>query len=269
MTNITSFFGIILGLAIYHNKLLTIRFPISFYKQLLGKKPELSDLKDIDKEVYRSMKLILSTPDINDWDLNFTLLDKDIDGKPKTIELKAGGEDIPVTNENKEEFVNLVLNHHINLTQTQMEIIKSAFYEFVPIDFIQDFEPNELEQILCGIQKIDLNDLRVHTEYGEGYSDSTQTIKIFWEVLLSIQEEEITKFIQFITGTYKVPVGGFGHLYGSNGPQKFQIIPKKLSGLPTAHSCFNRLELPIYSDKEKLKRELLYAITETSGFGLE
>jgi len=263
------FFGIILGIAVYHNKLLTVRFPVSFYKQLLAKKPELSDLEDIDREVYNSMKQILNTADINDWDLNFTILDKDIDGKPGTVELKTGGEDIPVTNENKEEFVNLVLNHYINTTQNQMEAIKSAFYEFVPIEFIQDFEPNELEQIICGAQQIDVNDIRTHTEYGEGFTESSLTIRLFWEVLLSLQEDELVKFIQFTTGTSKVPVGGFAHLYGSNGPQKFQIIPKNHMGLPTAHSCFNRLELPLYTDKEKLKRDFLYAITETSGFGLE
>jgi len=215
------------------------------------------------------MKQILNTTDITDWDLYFTLSEKDIDGKPRTIELKPGGEDLPVTNDNKEEFVNLVINYYINLSQNQMEVIKSAFYEFVPIDFIQEFEPNELEQLICGIQQIDINDLRANTEYGEGFSESTQTIKLFWEVLLQFQEDELSKFLQFTTGTSKVPVGGFCHLSGSNGPQKIQIIPKKLYGLPTAHSCFNRLELPVYTDKEKLKRELLYAITETSGFGLE
>jgi hypothetical protein len=263
------FFGIILGIAVYHNRLLTLRFPLSFYKQLLGKKLELADLKDIDKDVYRSMKQIKNASDVTDWDLYFTVMDKDINGNTETIELKNGGEDIPVTNENKEEFINLVLNHYLNTTKPQMDVIKSTFYEFVPLDFIQDFEPNELEQIISGAQQIDVNDLKAHTEYGDGYTDKSESIKLFWEVLMSFQEEELVKFLQFTTGTNKVPVGGFGHLYGSNGPQKFQIIPKKLNGLPTAHSCFNRLELPNYTDKEKLKRDLLYAVTETAGFGLE
>jgi len=84
-----------------------------------------------------------------------------------------------------------------------------------------------------------------------------------------LSQDELKKFLQFSTGSNKVPLGGFLHLYGSNGPQKFTITPKKVAGLPTAHSCFNRLELPGYTDKDKLKRDLLYIITETCGFGLE
>jgi len=116
---------------------------------------------------------------------------------------------------------------------------------------------------------VDRNDLKVNTEYGEGLSEASPVIKLFWEILNSFHEEDMTKFLQFTTGTNRVPVGGFAYLYGSNGPQKFQIFLKKVAGLPTAHSCFNRLELPNYTDKEKFKKDLLYAINETSGFGLE
>jgi len=88
--------------------------------------------------------------------------------------------------------------------------------------------------------------------------------------MLTLSQEELRSFLQFTTGSNKVPVGGFSHLYGSNGPQKFTIVPKKIPGLPTAHSCFNRLDLPsYYTDKEKLKKDLLFATTETHCFGLE
>jgi hypothetical protein len=85
----------------------------------------------------------------------------------------------------------------------------------------------------------------------------------------SLSQDELRSFLQFTTGSNKVPIGGFAHLYGSNGPQKFTIVPKKTHGLPTAHSCFNRLDLPNIADKEKFKKDLLYAINETQGFGLE
>jgi len=195
-------------------------------------------------------------------------LDKDENGKPITVELKQGGEDIPVTNENKEEYINLVLHYYLHSTK-QMDAIKETFHQFVPLDLLQEFEPQELEQILCGKQKIDRNDFKANTVYGDGLSESSAVVKMFWEILSTLQEEEFIKFIQFTTGTTKVPVGGFAHLYGSNGPQKFQIWQKKVQGLPTAHACFNRLELPMCTDKEKLKKELLLAINETAGFCLE
>jgi len=51
--------------------------------------------------------------------------------------------------------------------------------------------------------------------------------------------------------------------------KNLQLCRKKTTGLPTAHSCCNRLDLPSFADKEKFRKDLLYAITETHGFGLE
>lgn len=128
----------------------------------------------------------------------------------------------------------------------------------------------------------DVSDLKANCEYGEGFTESTLTVKHFWEVLATFNSSEVRKFLKFVTGTEKVPIGGFSHLVGSNGPQKFTIVPKKTSGLPTSHSwyetctyfvvlisSFNRLELQTYADKAALKKDLLTAINETSGFGLE
>jgi len=225
------FFGTIMGIAIYHNKLLFSRFSLPFYKKFLGKKEDFKDLKYIDKEVYRSMKKIRDATDISGWELDFSVLDKDENGKPVTFELKKGGEEIPVTNENKDEYINLVMNHYFNSTKLQMDAIKETFHIFVPFDYIQEFEPEEFEQILCGNPQIDKNDLKSNTEYGDIFSESSPVIKMFWEVFMTLQDDEVVKFLQFTTGTTKVPVGGFAHLYGSNGLQKFQICLKKVNGL--------------------------------------
>jgi len=151
-----------------------------------------------------------------------------------------------------------------------MEQIKKGFYQFVPLSLLEEFDIEEIYQLVGGAQvDIDVLDLKNNTDYGEGVSDSHPTIKLFWDVLIGFTQEELRSFLQFTTGTTKVPVGGFSHMYGSNGAQKFNINIKKHSGLPTAHSCFNRLEIPSYTDKDKLKKDILYAIKETQGFGLE
>jgi len=136
---------------------------------------------------------------------------------------------------------------------------------------LRSLNQKKIFKLVGGIQSsIDVLDLKNNTEYGgEGIGENSPTIKLFWDVLIAFTQEDLRSFLHFTTGTTKVPVGGFAHLYGSNGPQKFTIQLKKLNGFPTAHSCFNRLELPPYTDKEKLKKELLYAIKETQGFGLE
>jgi E3 ubiquitin-protein ligase HUWE1 len=66
-----------------------------------------------------------------------------------------------------------------------------------------------------------------------------------------------------------VPLGGFGQLQGVSGAQKFSIHLGHGGSdrLPTAHTCFNQLDLQRYDSKESLKERLMLAIHEGGGFG--
>lgn len=75
----------------------------------------------------------------------------------------------------------------------------------------------------------------------------------------------------FVTGTSKVPLGGFKALRGQRGPQRFTIqkVPARHDSLPASHTCFNTLDLPSYTDAEVLRDKLLIAIREGGeGFGM-
>uniref|UniRef100_A0A3Q3WF14 HECT-type E3 ubiquitin transferase n=1 Tax=Mola mola TaxID=94237 RepID=A0A3Q3WF14_MOLML len=85
-----------------------------------------------------------------------------------------------------------------------------------------------------------------------------------------MDNEKRMRLLQFVTGTCRLPVGGFADLMGSNGPQKFCIEKVgKENWLPRSHTCFNRLDLPPYKSYEQLKEKLMFAIEETEGFGQE
>ena len=94
-------------------------------------------------------------------------------------------------------------------------------------------------------------------------------VQWFWAVVRELGKEDLARFVQFCTGTSKVPLEGFKALQGVSGPQKFQI--HKSYGaktlLPTAHTCFNQLDLVEYDSKEQLKERLQLAIKEGLGFG--
>ena len=66
-----------------------------------------------------------------------------------------------------------------------------------------------------------------------------------------------------------MPLDGFSALQGSEGVQRFGVhkaFDPQL--LPTAHTCFNQLDLPEYPSEEVMKAKLLLAIRECSeGFG--
>ena len=58
-----------------------------------------------------------------------------------------------------------------------------------------------------------------------------------------------------------MPVNGFKDLQGSDGPRRFTIEKSgDPAGLPRSHTCFNRLDLPPYTDYESLEQKLLFAI---------
>lgn len=102
-----------------------------------------------------------------------------------------------------------------------------------------------------------MNDLKRNTDY-INYTKDSQAIIWFWQVLEALTAEQKANFIQFVTGTSKVPLEGFKALKGIGGQiQRFQIhkvYNNKL--LPTSHTCLNQLELPEYESKEKMRRNL-------------
>ena len=68
----------------------------------------------------------------------------------------------------------------------------------------------------------------------------------------------------FATGSNQAPIGGLARL-----PFKLQRMCPDTDALPTASTCFNTLLLPDYADEDKLRRKLLLALRECSGFGLQ
>merc|ERR1712210_443735 len=92
-------------------------------------------------------------------------------------------------------------------------------------------------------------------------------IEWFWKILFSLSRSEKAAFLQFVTGSSKVPLAGFSELQGMRGVQKFSIHKANGSSgaLMSAHTCFNSLDLPVYSSEEELREKLLYAINEGVG----
>eukprot|EP00163_Fabomonas_tropica_P003775 TRINITY_DN1333_c1_g1_i1.p1 TRINITY_DN1333_c1_g1~~TRINITY_DN1333_c1_g1_i1.p1 ORF type:complete len:2228 (+),score=681.47 TRINITY_DN1333_c1_g1_i1:938-6685(+) len=264
------FVGRIIGKAVLDDFMLDCHFTRSFYKHILGQKVSFEDMQALDPDYYKSLKWILENDIEGVLDLTFTT-EADRFGTKEEIELKPNGANIPVTNENKEEYVALITeNRTTTAIKQQLEHFLEGFHELIPRRLVSMFDPSELELLISGLPDIDIDDLRVHTEYGGGYNQSSPVIRWFWEVVSSFTNEEKAKLLQYVTGTSKVPLEGFAALKGMSGPQKFQIHKTytPTSHLPTAHTCFNQLDLPVYTSRAQLKDRLMLALTAGSaGFG--
>ncbi|XP_041914443.1 E3 ubiquitin-protein ligase NEDD4-like isoform X25 [Alosa sapidissima] len=260
------FIGRVAGMAVYHGKLLDGFFIRPFYKMMLGKQITLKDMESVDSEYYNSLKWILEN-DPTELDLRFCI-DEDNFGQTYQVDLKPSGSDMVVTNDNKKEYIDLVIQwRFVNRVQKQMNAFLEGFTELIIIDLIKIFDENELELLMCGLGDVDVNDWRQHTVYKNGYCPNHPVIQWFWKAVLLMDAEKRIRLLQFVTGTSRVPMNGFAELYGSNGPQLFTIeqwgTPDKL---PRAHTCFNRLDLPAYDTFEDLREKLLMAVENAQGF---
>uniref|UniRef100_A0A8C7SLF1 E3 ubiquitin-protein ligase n=1 Tax=Oncorhynchus mykiss TaxID=8022 RepID=A0A8C7SLF1_ONCMY len=244
------FIGRFIAMALYHGKFIDTGFTLPFYKLL---RPFIIDnsLEEGGVELYFAQ-------------------DMEILGKVSTHQLKDDGEDELVTTENKEEYISLLTDWRFTRgVEEQTKAFLDGFNEVVPLEWLRYFDEKELELMLCGMQEIDLSDWQKNTIYRH-YTKNSKQIHWFWQVVKEMDNEKRIRLLQFVTGTCRLPVGGFAELIGSNGPQKFCIDKVgKETWLPRSHTCFNRLDLPPYKSLEQLREKLLFAIEETEGFGQE
>uniref|UniRef100_A0A8C7TPU9 E3 ubiquitin-protein ligase n=1 Tax=Oncorhynchus mykiss TaxID=8022 RepID=A0A8C7TPU9_ONCMY len=264
------FIGRFIAMALFHGKFIDTGFSLPFYKRMLNKPWALKDLESIDPEFYNSL-IWIKENDIEECGLEmYFSVDKEILGEITTHELKPDGGEVLVTEENKEEYIRLVAEWRLSRgVEEQTQAFFEGFNEVLPQQYLQYFDAKELEVMLCGMQEIDLADWQRNTIYRH-YARSSKQVLWFWQLIKEMDNEKRMRLLQFVTGTCRLPVGGFADLLGSNGPQKFCIEKVgKENWLPRSHTCFNRLDLPPYKSYEQLKEKLMFAIEETEGFGQE
>ncbi|KAL1513119.1 hypothetical protein ABEB36_002580 [Hypothenemus hampei] len=260
------FIGRVAGMAVYHGKLLDAFFIRPFYKMMLSKSIDLKDMESVDSEYYKSL-LWIKENDPSDLDLTFSV-DEESLGHTTVHELIEGGVNIPLDNSNKDEYIKCIIQwRFVGRVQEQMNAFLDGFSDLVPLNVIKIFDENELELLMCGIQKIDVKDWKLNTLYKGDYHTNHIIIQYFWRAVLSFNNEMRARLLQFVTGTSRVPMNGFKELYGSNGPQLFTIEKwGTTDNFPRAHTCFNRLDLPPYESYPLLREKLIKAIEGSQGF---
>uniref|UniRef100_A0A3P8Z9B5 HECT-type E3 ubiquitin transferase n=1 Tax=Esox lucius TaxID=8010 RepID=A0A3P8Z9B5_ESOLU len=264
------FSGRILGLALIHQYLLDAFFTRPFYKALLRLATDLSDLEYLDEEFHQSLQWMKDNDITDILDLTFTV-NEEVFGQVTERELKSGGSNLQVTEKNKKEYIERMAKWRVERGVVQQtEALVRGFYEVVDSRLLSVFDARELELVIAGTAEIDLHDWRNNTEYRGGYHDGHIVMRWFWGAVEHFNNEQRLRLLQFVTGTSSVPYEGFAALRGSNGLRRFCIEKwGKVTSLPRAHTCFNRLDLPPYPSYALLYEKLLIAVEETSTFGLE
>lgn len=237
--NYFKFIGRVVGLAIFHRRFLDAFFIGALYKMILGKSVVLADMEGVDADFHRSLQWMLDN-DISGGILEQTFSTEDERFGVITVEdLIPGGRDIDVTNDNKKEYVDLMVKWRIEKRiAEQFQAFREGFHELIPQDLINVFDERELELLIGGIAEIDVDDWKKHTDY-RGYTESDEVIQNFWQTVRGWDGEQKSRLLQFTTGTSRIPVNGFKDLQGSDGPRRFTIEKAgEINNLPKAHTWY-------------------------------
>lgn len=291
------FVGRMLGKAVYEGIVVDVPFASFFVSQFSGQTGGalyswLDELASLDRDLYRSLTLVKHYKgDVRQLELTFSL-DEDVLGKLVTHELIPGGRAVPVTNENKINYIHLMAHFrmHMQIKDQTAAFIK-GFRSIINPEWLALFSTPELQRLISGDNvPLDLRDLRRHTQYYGGFHDSHRVVCWLWDILeKDFSEEERGLFLKFVTSCSKSPLLGFAHLeppfsircveVGDDEDtgdtigsviRGFFTIRKKdpQNRLPTSSTCFNLLKLPNYQKKSTLREKLRYAVTSNTGFEL-
>lgn len=272
------FLGRVVGKALYEGILLDYSFSHVFVEKLLGRYSFLDELSTLDPELYRNLMYVKNYDgDVKDLCLDFTVTEESF-GKRHVVELKSGGKDISVTNENKMQYIHAMADYKLN---QQILPFSNAFYrgltDLVSPSWLKLFNANEFNQLLSGGNyDIDVDDLKNNTRYTGGYNEGSRTIKIFWEVIKGFEPEERCMLLKFVTSCSRAPLLGFKYLQppftihkvACDVPLWATIGGQDVERLPSASTCYNTLKLPTYKRSGTLRTKLLYAISSNAGFEL-
>lgn len=280
--------GQVVAKAIQDCRLLDIQFSKSFFKLAVHGSLDHEDLKCIDPQLFKFLqeikssfprsegsKLIVSGAAIEDLCLYFVL------PGDETFELCPGGCEMQVTSDNADKYVEYVFEAILySGVKNQIEAFREGFNKIFPLHHLKIFYEDEMDLMICGDVNSDgwtFEILSSAIKCDHGYSSESEPVINLIQVLVELDSEDKRQFLKFVTGSPRLPAGGFLALNprltvvrkspeASVDNKKDEEL-KNLSDrdLPSVMTCANYFKLPPYSSKEILKDRLLFAIKEGQG----
>lgn len=288
------FMGKFMAKAVMDSRMLDLPFSLTFYRWLLGQEHclTLADLKYVNPDIYKTLRKmqnivrqrddILSRTDLTEEEKNEEVEKLEFDGclvedlgidfviPGHNVDLMKNGKSTHVTIHNLHLYVKLMTHWilHEGVTR-QMESLREGFESVCPLQNLRVFQPEELESVFCGSPKDynlgwDVKTLLECCRPDHGYTADSKAIRFLFEVLSSYDREEQRMFVQFLTGSPRLPVGGFKAL-----SPPLTVVRKTLEPnmnpddfLPSVMTCVNYLKLPDYSSIEVMREKLHLAASE-------
>ena len=269
------FIGKLMAKSIIDNITINLSFNSLIYKLILEEEIKFEDLKNIDQYLYSSLLSLkhMTPEDLDAMEIYYTYQYEDSDGKLKTDELIKGGEDIKVTDIN--DYIEKRIDYMVKKANVLVKYIQEGLFHYIP-KYVMRKAVNsyELELLICGQPFIDVNEWKENSIYKGKFTKNSTCVKWFWEEIYQLNQENLRRFLQFSTGSSRVPINGFQNLESNRG----EIAKYCLNSVPynkqgnnfiRAHTCFNRLDVPIFKKKSEVHDAIEFVLKNITGFGIE
>ncbi|KAF4946623.1 hypothetical protein FSARC_14150 [Fusarium sarcochroum] len=200
---------------------------------------------------------------IDDLCLDFTL-----PGYPN-IELEDNGSQKRVTIDNVDTYLEKVIDMTLGSgVRRQVDAFRAGFSQVFPYSALSAFTPDELVTLFGRVDEDwSLETLLDSIKADHGFNMDSKTVKNLLHTMSSFDASERRDFLQFTTGSPKLPIGGFKTL-----TPMFTVVCKPSEHpytsddyLPSVMTCVNYLKLPDYSTIEVMRKQLFTAVKEGQG----
>ncbi|CAK4134982.1 unnamed protein product [Aphanomyces euteiches] len=264
--------GRFIGRALLDGQMLPMHFSPVLFKLLLGIPVTMDDVESLDPTIYSSLRYLLDNEDVENLCLTFSATEH-LGESVVEVDLIENGRDIPVTDANKHEYVELMTRWLLfGRIQHQLHEMIQGLYEIIPPELLIPFDHKEFELILCGLTEIDVYDWKANTVTSSNLHESL-ALEWFWEIVQAMQPQDQAKLLQYSTGSSRVPVQGFKGLTSYDGKICFftlKGVAYTPGAYPCAHACYNRIDLPIYPSKDLMQEALnMLLLSDPTGFNIE
>ncbi|OHW98582.1 E3 ubiquitin-protein ligase trip12 [Colletotrichum incanum] len=257
-----------------------------------GVKPSLGAVKVVDPGLARSLKTIkkfavakkeidedpsrtpaqkvADTEDIaiDGVKLDDLCLDFTLPGYPE-IELIPNGGQIRVTIDNVDSYLERVVDMTLGTgVRRQVDAFRTGFSQVFPYSALSAFTPDELVTLFGRVEEDwSLETLMDSIKADHGYNMDSKSVKNLLQTMSELSPSERRDFLQFTTGSPKLPIGGFKSL-----TPMFTVVCKPSEHpytsddyLPSVMTCVNYLKLPDYTSIGVMRKQLSTAIKEGQG----
>ena len=249
------FLGNLMLHSISSGNVLNLNLHPIFYKKLLNKEVDFSEIETLDKLSYKfinNLENIKTEEEFNNLhdDLYFVVHSS---GDDSLVDLVENGQNKKVTFQNLPEYINLYKKFLLTEYDNQISIIQSGLFgllsKLAQKNFMFLITPQDLEEFITGEPKLDLQLLREKTIY-DSYEPNSKLIQDFWKVLESFTEEERSLYLKFVSGRSRLPDARSINFF-----HKIQKLNKRNPDdyMPVSTTCYFTISLPNYSSYEILR----------------